>query len=318
VSQEIPQIGEPPASILILHGGALGDLVLTAFVADALRRAVPESRITIAARNRVAYWLVGRGVFDRAVDLESLCLHRFYVDQCTEPLPAIFETHDSVVNFLGGPAEVLSQNLARRCDGRVVSIEPAPNRQTCDQPRHITEQWLADLRSAGVTIGPIDPNRTFIQRDKPSDESNSEPSVICHPGSGGKAKCAPLSLFEGLMKRLHDDAVSARWMVGPVERDWFGQAFVDRLKQSGPVIEEHDVASAADALTRAAVFVGNDAGMTHLAGAVGLETIALFGPTDPNIWRPLGPRVRTIRSHDADQLWAVVRDVLSKCARRFQ
>ena len=45
-------------------------------------------------------------------------------------------------------------------------------------------------------------------------------------------------------------------------------------------------------LRTASLFVGNDSGPSHLAGIMGLPTIALFGPTDPAVWKPLGPRVR--------------------------
>ena len=41
-------------------------------------------------------------------------------------------------------------------------------------------------------------------------------------------------------------------------------------------------------LSQAACYLGNDSGVTHLAGAVGTPTIALFGPTDPATWKPLG------------------------------
>ena len=47
-------------------------------------------------------------------------------------------------------------------------------------------------------------------------------------------------------------------------------------------------------LSSADVFVGNDSGITHLAAAIGTETIALFGPTDSAVYRPLGPGVSVI------------------------
>ncbi len=50
------------------------------------------------------------------------------------------------------------------------------------------------------------------------------------------------------------------------------------------------------ALARAGVFLGNDAGVSHLAAAVGAPTLALFGPTDPALWAPVGPRVKTLRA----------------------
>jgi ADP-heptose:LPS heptosyltransferase len=36
-------------------------------------------------------------------------------------------------------------------------------------------------------------------------------------------------------------------------------------------------------------FIGNDSGISHLAWAMGKKTIALFGPTNPAQYRPLGP-----------------------------
>ncbi len=48
-------------------------------------------------------------------------------------------------------------------------------------------------------------------------------------------------------------------------------------------------------LSRAGVFVGNDSGVSHLAAATGAPTLALFGPTDPGLWSPLGQRVRVLR-----------------------
>jgi len=38
-------------------------------------------------------------------------------------------------------------------------------------------------------------------------------------------------------------------------------------------------------------FVGNDSGITHLAAAMGVRTLAVFGPTNPAVYRPVGPAV---------------------------
>ena len=48
-------------------------------------------------------------------------------------------------------------------------------------------------------------------------------------------------------------------------------------------------------LARAGLYVGNDSGVSHLAAACGAPTLALFGPTDPALWAPVGPRVRPSR-----------------------
>ncbi|HET9132402.1 MAG TPA: glycosyltransferase family 9 protein, partial [Terriglobia bacterium] len=51
----------------------------------------------------------------------------------------------------------------------------------------------------------------------------------------------------------------------------------------------------AEELRRCRVFIGNDSGITHLAAYLGCPTIALFGPTDPRIWAPIGRRVTILR-----------------------
>lgn len=48
-------------------------------------------------------------------------------------------------------------------------------------------------------------------------------------------------------------------------------------------------------LAGAAAYIGNDSGITHLAAAVGTPTIALFGPSDPEVWAPRGRVVKLIR-----------------------
>ena len=50
---------------------------------------------------------------------------------------------------------------------------------------------------------------------------------------------------------------------------------------------------------RAALFVGADTGPTHLAAAAGTPTVALYGPTDPARYGPVGPRVRILRDGSA-------------------
>lgn len=56
-----------------------------------------------------------------------------------------------------------------------------------------------------------------------------------------------------------------------------------------------DLATATAILSELDLFVSNDMGLAHIAAAVGTQTIIIFGPTNENTTRPLGPHVEIIR-----------------------
>ena len=75
-------------------------------------------------------------------------------------------------------------------------------------------------------------------------------------------------------------------------------------------------------LSRAALYVGNDSGVSHLAGAVGTAGAALYGPTDPRRWGPLSTRMVALRARatgpDGIPLSALpAARVIAACRRRF-
>jgi len=115
--------------------------------------------------------------------------------------------------------------------------------------------------------------------------------MICHPGSGGLSKCCPLEVLERLVALKRAQGWSAAWMIGPDETERFGSEYARRLERTAPVFYGELVESAADLVAGADAFIGNDAGMTHVAALAGVCTVALFGPTDPAVWQPLGPNV---------------------------
>ncbi len=70
-------------------------------------------------------------------------------------------------------------------------------------------------------------------------------------------------------------------------------------------------------MSLADVYVGNDSGPSHLAAALGVPTLAVFGPTDPGSWRPLGVDVEVVRgpAGEAGGRWPSVAEVLGAARR---
>jgi ADP-heptose:LPS heptosyltransferase len=81
--------------------------------------------------------------------------------------------------------------------------------------------------------------------------------------------------------------------IGPVEEE---QGGFEPLARRGLPLRNLTLAQVAALLRRSALYLGNDSGITHLAAAIGAPTVALFGPSDPQKWRPRGKRVAVLHA----------------------
>ncbi|MGH2485736.1 MAG: glycosyltransferase family 9 protein [Ktedonobacterales bacterium] len=128
---------------------------------------------------------------------------------------------------------------------------------------------------------------------------DSERLVAVHPGSGGAAKRWPPHQFAALMDRLAATGATPLLIEGPQDGEVARDTLAARMfphDDRQHAARDLPIADLAALLARCAAYAGNDSGVTHLAALVGCPTLAIFGPTNPAVWRPLGPRVTTIRS----------------------
>jgi len=114
---------------------------------------------------------------------------------------------------------------------------------------------------------------------------------LIHPGSGASWKCAPPELFADVAARLVDSGRRVAVIQGPADA-----AQVVAMGWKGEMIRRRPLLDLADQVLGAAAVIGNDSGVTHLAGVLGVPTVAIFGPTHPDTWRPIGPKVAVVRT----------------------
>ena len=132
--------------------------------------------------------------------------------------------------------------------------------------------------------------------------------LAIHPGSGAPRKNWPPERFGTLARELSN---GQPWLLvdGPADRQAVGAILF-----AGPkavVARDLRARVLGALLARAGLYVGNDSGVSHLAAAFGAPTLALFGPSDPAIWSPLGPRVETLRGADAAIETLAITEVLA-------
>jgi len=276
--------------------------VLAIHLARMMRRAWGEPEMTMAARSPIARWAALRGFVTEAVSLERAGGHRLYHTALEWPQEAkdFLGRFDRVVSLLGGPGEIVSSRLADLVNGEIIAIDPVADAIASRQGVHIARQWSNAIERLGHPLPWAKerrPPRVPADRSRLVSRMNASPDaavLLIHPGSGGLDKVCPLEALETLAVRASRDGWQIGWMVGPDEVERLGRVFTDRLQATGPVIFEPAVEAAADLVAGGDAFVGNDAGMTHVAALAGVRTVALFGPTDPRVWHPLGPNCQTV------------------------
>ncbi len=123
--------------------------------------------------------------------------------------------------------------------------------------------------------------------------------IIIYTGAGGSQKRVPDDVWAEIARSLLGaHSASIELLIGRNELETGASADgVVGLIDGGMRVTTRACADAltlADAIRHCRVFIGGDTGPTHLAAQLGVPTIALFGPTDPGVWGPVGPRVRVI------------------------
>jgi ADP-heptose:LPS heptosyltransferase len=187
----------------------------------------------------------------------------------------------------GNDAWAANARLARKALGKnngLYFFEPRP---PADFGGHVTAFHREQLASQGLVLE---------EPELPLLRVNPDGAVVIHPGSGGDAKCWPREKFLSLGRALKRNGILPTLILGEAEQDRWGRGFVDSLKDEFPWYLHMGFYELAERLSRARVYLGNDSGVSHLAAAVGVPVIALFGPSSDAQWRPLGPSVKVLRA----------------------
>ena len=279
--------------VLIFHQGALGDFVLTWPLAMALSRVFPQSRIAYVTASQKGA-LAERVLRIESADVES-GWHQLFSDapKLPEPAAKLLAGAHSVFTFVAGEQGIWAKNvIALEPQARVVRLEPRPPK---DYKGHFTDflvEQLGNLPALQAATGAM--LRTIAERGITTGSPRHD-HIVIHPGSGGEHKCWPRERFIELIERLREGGRAVRVILGEAELERWPRAQVSKLETLADVVRPATLLELFDHLATASAAVMNDSGPAHLAAVTGTRTVALFGPSNSTIWRPIGPNVSVIR-----------------------
>lgn len=159
---------------------------------------------------------------------------------------------------------------------------------------HVTTVQARRLEELGIEA--VAARFRLRLEDKNLEEMTLDPGerlLVMAPGSGSLEKNWPLSSYYEVARALAwEGGLRVVWLAGPAEEPLLPYIQGLAAAQEQVVWVGEPLGRVAGLLSRTHLYLGGDSGITHLAAAAGARrVVALFGPTDPRIWSPLGEQV---------------------------
>jgi heptosyltransferase III len=298
------------ARFLVLRGGAIGDFILTLPAITMLRERWPDAEIEIIGYPHVAELAKVGGLVDRVGSLDKAGIAQFFSRSpvFSDDMVAYIRSFDLVISWLHDRDGTVRDNLllagARQVlygsplvdSGHAIDhlLKPLEALALYGEQEYARLSWPIARREEGLahlaTLG-VGPHPLAI-----------------HPGSGSAKKNWAAQEYAALINRISGETSWSPYVILGEADEALREHF-----QHIPVWTGASLLETASVLSASQAFIGNDSGITHLAGALGLPVIALYGPTDPETWAPRGRHVRIVFADDGDlsrlhieQVWSHV------------
>jgi heptosyltransferase-3 len=285
--------------ILVIHPGAVGDLLLTRPALSLIRRQFPTHEMVLLAGSAVGMLLRESAEVDRVFPLESI-----YLGELFSGVAAVHPTFknwlrscDLVVGWLQDEYGAIANTLRALGVPRVCIQSPFSSDLLSE---HQAGRCLEVL--VGQPVGKVECNPLVLssrlresgrQRLRAFHWSDHQRLVILHPSSGSIRKCMEAEHFAPVVEWLCREGTFPVVLEGPADGE--AVARLERvLSLAVPVLRDVELSTVAAVLSHAHLYVGHDSGITHLAAALSVPTMALFGPTSPRRWAPLGHSVTIV------------------------
>jgi heptosyltransferase II len=303
---------QPPCKVLVKEPNWLGDVVMSLPALRAVRRAIPQGRLAVLIKKELASLFDGaqwidevipysispgaRGLSDRLRLISGLRARKF---DFAVLIPNSFESALWVA-LAGIPCRA---GYATDWRGPLLTHRVPMEAKVLSG--HQARYWLEIVR---VTLGVGgDPDDFSLEYSEPHLEAmrarlqalrreNDAKLVALAPAAAfGPAKEWPPARYAELSDLLFERFAARSVLVGAPNERARCEA-VARLTRNGTLMMagETNAGELAALLSLCDGFAGNDSGSMHLAAAVGLPTVGIFGSTDPTRTGPLGRSAKVI------------------------
>lgn len=282
-------------TVLVVHPGSIGDVLLARPALQGLRAAYPSCALGLLARQDIGAVLLAGREIDALFSLDGDALTGLLagVEAVPPVLKAWLESCRLAVCWMKDPGGL--DATLKACGVSRTVIQPSSSGSAGVHQSDCLRQTLTgivrhDLPEVSLKLSQV--VRAQARATLRGHELFGRPFIVLHPGSGSPHKCVAPGILASVTDGIQTQ-VPAVLVAGPADMVR-AQDVLKRCITNPLVLEGHDLLSVAGLIAEAALFIGHDSGLTHLAAALGVPTLALFGPTDAGRWAPRGAHVTVL------------------------
>jgi ADP-heptose:LPS heptosyltransferase len=300
-------------TIAVYRPGALGDVLVSFPVLRMCRERLGADRVIFIAPPEMGRLAVENRIADSTVSSDASWIASWYASDADSVRHAVGAC-DVLVAYVDDDDGSLRKTALAAGIARVVIHPACPE---SDTDIHIIDHLLTALDTFSVSLRGLSPEVTPATESLHRAENLlisvgvdiSEPFIFLHPGSSSQQRNWP-HMLEFAQQLVEHTGLAIVINRGPVEDE---QGMDLSWPPGCHVVGPLDVSTIAALLSIARLYVGNDTGPTHLAAAVGTETVGVFGPASSlQQWAPRGDRVDIATQPDG---WPSVEDVIGVVMR---
>jgi heptosyltransferase-3 len=290
--------------VLILHPGTLGDVVLAVGAIRKISKAFSFHHLKWVGQSEVGKILLACGEVHEVIGIEGSFVSQLftYPGKFDGRSKEILRGCTHCVCWMKDHDEYVSRNLESL---GIRSIVQSPKALGFDN-FHYEERFIRCLSPWGIEVDSIEKRVPLLLRVSTQCDFKywkrrftflDNPYVVIHPGSGSHHKCVSPSFMAEVARRLlnKNSEINLVILSGPADQSQ-AQSLLDEIRGGNThLVSNQRLSVVAGLLKKAALYIGHDSGISHLAAGLGISSILLFGPTKPCLWAPRGDHVTVIQ-----------------------
>lgn len=301
---------QTPEKILVRAPNWIGDAVISLPAVSCLKALYPLSSVTVLTKTRAVPVFLNNPDIDEVMEYDDKGRHsgvsgrvklageiRKMGFQRAVLLQNAFDA--ALIAYLGGIPERVgySRDLRSALLTRAIPVSAGVSSS------HQVYYYLNIIKELGGQVPENPAPKIFVSKEDETwaegfiKKNRLQDSVLVGAGPGasyGPAKRWPAKNFSEVLSNIcqggcvpvifggAEDAETCKLVSGGVKRKHLNLAGGITLRQFMAILK------------RLSVFVTNDSGPMHIASALGVPTVAIFGSTDPALTGPLGKRTRLL------------------------